>query len=86
MLLRAGCRIFLAADNNVADLQRVTPQHQTGAHAEATDGAVPLHIDRWRFDVVFLQASSNAVKSEREKGTRTSSLTLNQRIKQRNKQ
>jgi len=32
-------------------------EHQASAHVEATDGAVALHIDLWRFDVVFRQAS-----------------------------
>ena len=32
-------------------------EHQASAHAEATDGAVALHINLRRFDVVFFQAS-----------------------------
>jgi len=48
----------------------VATEHQASAHAQATDCAVALHIDLWRF-------------KERGTGTRTFSLTLNQRIKQR---
>jgi hypothetical protein len=56
-LLRAGCLDFLAAEHDVTDVQRTVTKHQTGAHAKTTDCAVALHIDLWRFDVDFLQAS-----------------------------
>ncbi len=36
-LLRAGCRDFLAADDDVTDVQRVATEHQASAHAEATN-------------------------------------------------
>jgi len=56
-LLRAGCLNFLAIDQYKANLCRTVTEHQASAHAEAIDGAVALHIDLRRFDVVFLQAS-----------------------------
>jgi hypothetical protein len=51
--LRARRREFLAVDHHKATLSRVATEHQASAHAEAADGAVALHIDLWRFDVVF---------------------------------
>jgi len=53
-LLRPWYRDFLAANDDVADFQRVTPEHQTGAHAKSTDRAVAVHIDFRRFDAAFL--------------------------------
>jgi len=59
-----SCRDLLAADHNATNLRRVAPEHQTGAHAKPTDGAVAVHIDiRWSQAVVF-QATLNAVKSK----------------------
>jgi hypothetical protein len=55
-LLCTGCRDFFAADDNVTNFQRVATERQTGAHPESTNGAVALHIDVGRSQVVFLQA------------------------------
>ena len=65
---------FLAADHHKAKLCRMVTEHQASAHAEATDGAVVFHIDLWRFDVVFLQASLNAVKSKLPSSVRKASF------------
>jgi hypothetical protein len=50
---------FLPSDHDETDLCRTATKHQASAHAEATDCAVALHINVWRFNVVFLQASLN---------------------------
>jgi hypothetical protein len=39
-LLRVRSRNFLAADNNVTDLDCMTREHQTSTHAEATSPPV----------------------------------------------
>ena len=62
-LLRAGCRDFLAADNDVTDLQRVAPEHQTSTHAEPTDRAVTVRIDVTRSQAIVFKQALNAVKS-----------------------
>jgi hypothetical protein len=92
-LLPTGRCDFLAVDCHKINLSHLSPEHQASAHVEATDGAVALHNGLWRFDILFLQASFKRRQIEaavlgagRAKGTRTFSLTLNQRIKQRNRQ
>jgi hypothetical protein len=56
-LLRAERSDFLAVDYHKTNFSHLSPEHQASAHAETTDGAVALHINLWRFNVVFLQAS-----------------------------
>jgi hypothetical protein len=56
-LLPTGRCDFLAVDCHKINFSHLSPELQASVHAEATDGGVALHIDLWRFNVVFLQAS-----------------------------